>query len=202
MSIVPSLSQSGGNISQTETHGSQSSNASAAVDVVAVYGKSGEQLFPLARPAKATVLHSAKLAEHPVESGGTIVDNRVILPVEIELTLYVTEYKTTYERLKTAFLGKELLSVQTRAGIFPDMAIEAMPHDEVPESVDVFVLNLKLKEIKLVKAQFQALPPQKVSSKNNASTIDRGEQKPKDNRSALAKTDDATGRKLSNILEK
>ena len=152
---------------------------SAAVDVVAIYGKDMDQLFPMARPAKATVMQSAKLAEHPVESGGTIVDNRVILPVEIEMTFYVTEYESTYARIKTAFLGEELLTVQTLSGVYDNMAIEAMPHDESPESVGVLVMSMKLKEIKLVQAQFQALPPQKVQSKNDASTVNRGEQTPK-----------------------
>jgi hypothetical protein len=193
MSLVPSINQGArGNITRTETHGNASPQSSAAVDVVAVFGANGEQLFPLARPAKASISRWSKIAEHPVESGGKIVDNRVIQPTEIELTLYVTEIATTYERLKTAFLGNELITVQTRAGIFADMAIEGMPHDETPESADVFVLQLELKEVKLVTAQFQALPPQKVRSKNDASTVNRGEQNTRktDNRSAAAKAAD------------
>jgi hypothetical protein len=188
MSLIPTIFQGGGNISQTETHGSLPGIASAAADVVAVYNQNGEQLFPLARPGKATILQSARLAEHPVESGGTIVDNRVIQPVEIEMALYVTEYKNTYERLKAAFFGNELLIVHTRSGIFENMAIEAMPHEETPDSVDVLPLSLKLREIKLVTAQFQALPPQKVAKKNDASTVNRGEQKPENNNDSVAIT--------------
>jgi hypothetical protein len=161
------------------------------VDVVAVLDEQMTQLFPMARPGKAVINESAKLAEHPVESGGTIVDHRVIQPVEIDLEVYVTKYAETYQKIRSAFYGNSLLKVQTRSGLYENMAIEAMPHEESPEMVDVFTMSIKLREINLVTAQFVALPPSRVAQSNDASTVDRGEQKPK---SALASLDDSNTR--------
>ena len=100
----------------------------SAIDVVAVLDESNAQLFPLARPGKATVKETAKIAEHPVESGGVIVDHRVILPVEIALEVWVTDYAATYRKIRAAFYAHKLLKVQTRAGHYENMAIESIPH--------------------------------------------------------------------------
>ncbi|MDR0736818.1 MAG: hypothetical protein LBF51_08350 [Zoogloeaceae bacterium] len=159
----------------------------AAQDVVAVMDGEYRPLFELARPAKASVNEYSKLAEHPVESGGTIVDNRVIQPTEIEMMVWVTDYANTYPRIKQAFNRHELFIVQMRTGIYENMALEAIPHEETAESFDVVEMALKFREVKLVAAQFQSLPPAKVSSKRDASTVDKGEQKPK---SVLAQTAD------------
>jgi hypothetical protein len=154
--------------------------SAAAADVVGVFDENMAQAFPLARPGKAAVTESATLAEHPVESGGVIVDNRVIEPTEIELYLYVTRYEETYPEIREAFLGQKLLTVQTRTGIYENMAITEMPHEEAPDMEGAIVLSLSLREIRLVEATFQTLPPKKVKKKNDASTVDRGEQKPKE----------------------
>ncbi|MDR1367875.1 MAG: hypothetical protein LBJ76_04065 [Candidatus Accumulibacter sp.] len=189
MSLIPSVFQRDhAFVSSSELFSGSTLGASAAVDVVGVYNSAMNQLFPLARPAKAVVTEAAKIAEHPVESGGTISDHRIILPTEIELTLYVTDYRNTYQRIKAAFLSNELLIVQTRTGLYENMAITAIPHEETTGKHDVLDMTFRLKEVKLVRAQFQALPPQQVKKTNDASTVDRGEQKPK---SVAAKGSDA-----------
>jgi hypothetical protein len=189
MTLIPSVFQKENSFVSTDNvFVGNVFNPSAAVDVVGVYDRRMNQLFPLARPAKANINESARIAEHPVESGGTISDNRVIQPVEIELILYVTDYENTYKRIKAAFLANELLTVQTRTGIYQNMAIEAMPHEESPVKIGVLDMMLRLKEIKLVKAQFQALPPRQVKYPKDTSTVDRGEQKQK---SVWAKGSDA-----------
>lgn len=158
---------------------------SYAVDVVGVFDSSFAQVFPQARPLKATVRPSAKLMDHPVESGGSITDHRVILPTEIELTLILShaEFRDTYGQIEQRFLDTETLVVQTSMGSYPDMVIEAMPHDEVGGDVGMVAMNLKFREVILVTAQFQALPPAAVDQpatgekgKRNASTVKRGEQ--------------------------
>ncbi|MDR1349685.1 MAG: hypothetical protein LBJ59_02680 [Zoogloeaceae bacterium] len=151
-------------------------NPTAAADVVGVFDQDGNQLFPLARPSKANINLAAKIAEHPLESGGSIVDHRVLLPIEIELLVYVTDYAQTYAKIRAAFTGKDLLVVHTRAGIYENMLIESMPHEETPESFDVVQMSIKLKEIRLIEVEFQALPPRQVKTPNDASTVDKGQQ--------------------------
>lgn len=148
----------------------------AAVDVVGVYDSSFNQLFEMARPSKANVNPQAKTADHPVESGSEISDNKVILPVEIELYVFVTDYRNTYQKINAAFIGQDLLTVQTRTGTYENMTITGIPHEETPEMFNVVTMAISLKQITLIDATFQALPPAQVKKPRDSSTVDRGQQ--------------------------
>lgn len=167
-----------------------------ATDVVGVFDSGFNQVFPEARPIKATVKETARGMEHPVEDGSTITDHRVIDPVEIELTTLLVgdEYPDTYGRIKSLFKGIELLTVQTKTGSYENMMIVEMPHDETADVYDGIPMALKLREVQLVTAQFQALPPAAVQTKRHASTVKRGEQ------SGKPEPTDGNGEKKSSIL--
>ncbi|UUM20926.1 phage baseplate protein [Mycoavidus sp. SF9855] len=150
----------------------------AAIDVVGLFDDSFAQCFVDARPIKSTVKEASKTMEHPIESGATITDHRILLPVEIELSMMLpsTAYRNTYAQIREAYLNGQVFSVQTKAGRYPNMLITNMPHEEDPDIFDSIMLSLRLKEVLLVKAQYEDLPPQKVRNKSHASTVQRGEQ--------------------------
>ncbi len=150
----------------------------AAVDVVGLFDKRFVQCFVDARPMKALIKASSKTMEHPIESGATITDYRVILPVEIELSMMLTAhaYRNIYSQIFDAYKHGHIFSVQTKAGIYPNMLITDMPHEEDPNIFDALMLTLKLREVVLVEAQYEKLPPHKVKNKTHASTVQRGEQ--------------------------
>lgn len=120
--------------------------------------------------------------EHPLEDGSSIVDHKIILPIEVELSMVVqsADFRSVYDQIKRYYLGAELLSVQTRTGVYNSMVIQGMPHDETPDFYDTISIALKLKEVKLVTAQFGTLPPRKVKRKEDSSTVKRGEQQKDD----------------------
>lgn len=158
-----------------------SQTPTASADVVAVFDQNFAQLFTLARPIKATVKEDSKVMEHPLETGATVVDHSVILPVTIELSLILSrgEFRDTYQRIRQTFRNRDLLVVQTKTGLYENMLIESCPHDEDAELFDTVALALKLREAQFVQAQFDRLPPQKVRNPANASTVDKGQQQPK-----------------------
>jgi hypothetical protein len=151
---------------------------SAAVDVVGVYDEAFNQIFAAARPIKATVSETAKIMEHPVESGATIADHRVIQPTEIELGLILTPdtYWDTYQEIRSAWLATSLLSVQTRTGSYSDMLIYEIPHDEDPEMSDTIAVAVKLRQVILVDAQYEQLPAAKVANPSDSSTVKTGQK--------------------------
>lgn len=155
-------------------------NPTASKDVVAIFDQSFRQVFTLARPIKAIVKESAKIMEHPLETGATIIDHSITLPVEIELSMIPTrgEYVDVYNRIRQAFKNRELFAVQTKTGLYENQLISDLPHDEDPELFDTISLALKLREVQLVTAQFASLPPRKVRNPSNASTVNRGQQQP------------------------
>lgn len=149
-------------------------------DNVAVYNTQLRQVFPGARPIKAAVSEGSKVMEHPVETGAVISDHRIILPVEITLSVVLdaSYYRDIYNALYQSFLRAEQFIVQTKTGGYRNLIISEIPHDEDPATFDTVAMNLKFREIQFVTAVLVKLPAAKVAKKNKAksSTIDRGQQ--------------------------
>lgn len=146
-------------------------------DVVCVLDGTLTQVFEDARPLKVTVRRESKPMEHPIESGAVITDHRVILPVEIELSLTLppATYTASYQKISDLFGKGELLTVQTKTDSYANMVIQAMPHEETADMFDAVPMALTFKEVVYVNAQFSDL---KVSKTENAKTVKRGEQQP------------------------
>lgn len=150
---------------------------SAAVDYVAIFDQNFTQLFREARALKAVVKEQAKVMEHPVESGAIITDHRIILPVEIELSLILAsaDYQSVYKAIRQYYLNATLLVIQTRAGVYENQLISALPHEEDPTMFDALAIALSLKQVQFVQAQFGVIP----KAPANKAVVNRGVQRPK-----------------------
>lgn len=149
----------------------------ASQDVVAVLDSEFRQVFERARAIKATVMRASKAMEHPLETGATITDHRIVLPTAIELSMLLTseDYRAVYQQVRDLFIRGDLLTVQTRVDSFQSMLIEKMPHDETPELFGGVALALSLKEAFFVSPTFAAL---KVARPRDSNTTSRGQQQP------------------------
>jgi len=147
---------------------------SAAVDSVAIFTQDYTQIFRDARVIKAVLKENSKLMEHPVESGAIITDHRVILPVEIDLSMLVTSvnYQDVYKQIRQYFFNATLLVVQTRSGIYENQLIAALPHEEDPTMYNAISIALSLKQVQIVVAQYGVVPKRQ----SQTTTIDRGTQ--------------------------
>jgi hypothetical protein len=147
---------------------------SFAFDTVAVFTQEFEQVFVDARAIKAVVKEQAKVMEHPLENGAVITDHRVILPVEIELSLILTpdSYQDTYKAIRSYYLNGTLLVVQTRTGIYENQLISSIPHEETPEQYNAISLNLSLRQALFVIPEFAITP----LNSSDFTTVDRGQQ--------------------------
>lgn len=143
-------------------------------DQVAVFTQGYVQVFPKARSVKASIKEHAKLMEHPVESGTIITDHRVIMQVEIELSLVLNsvDYQDVYKSIRQYYLNSTYLIVQTKAAVYENQIIESMPHQEDPETYDSLTLALKLKQVLIVTSQYGVVP----KKPSNSTTVDRGIQ--------------------------
>lgn len=151
--------------------------STGARDVVAVLAADFSQVFERARAIKATIKRESKAMEHPLETGATITDHRIVLPVLIELSLLLTsaDYRTVYQQVRELFKRGELLTVQTRVDSFPSMLIEKMPHEETADIFDGVTLALSLKEAQFVQPQFSTL---KTAKPKDTNTVKKGQQQP------------------------
>lgn len=146
-----------------------------AADVVGVFtADTFKQVFPEARPIKVVVKEEAKLMDHPVETGAVITDHRIILQVEIEISLIIQaiNYRDVYQAIKQLYLQGTLLTVQTKADLYSNQIITGLPHEENPDTFDTLVIALKMKEVQFVTPQYGIVP----RNTTNTSTVDRGTQ--------------------------
>lgn len=143
-------------------------------DEVAVFLQDFTQVFDSARPVKVTVKPEAKLMEHPTEAGITVTDHRVVMPLEIELSLILRQvaYKDTYRQINQLFLNATLLTVQTRVQTYTNMLIASLPHEETPDLFDSVAIALRLKQVLFVGSKFTINP----RNTRYQSTVDRGVQ--------------------------
>jgi len=148
----------------------------SALDVVAVYTQDFRQVFPRARPIKAVVKEEAKVMEHPLENGSSIIDYRIIQPIEIDLSMILqpADYRNTYLQIKQFFLSATLLVVQTRSGVYSNMLISSLPHEEDPSIYNTIPIALTLKETLFANTQVSFSP----RDPKNSSTVKRGNQQP------------------------
>ena len=116
---------------------------------VFVTDQAGNEVFANAKFIRADVRPESKPMEHPVESGATITDHRVLLPIEIELPTILSagDYKDVYKEIASLYNNGTLLTVQCRAGTFTNQLIQAIPHTEDADQYDAIVMSLKLKQV-------------------------------------------------------
>lgn len=144
----------------------------SAADIIGIFDSSFRQRFEDARPINVKVIEDSRLMDHPVETGSTVVDHAVILPVEIEMSLLVVSanFRDTYQQIRQAWQSKEKFIVQTRTGNYADMVIMSIPHDETSDMFDAVAMAVKFKEIKIVSPEFESLPASSVKNKADSDT--------------------------------
>lgn len=153
-------------------------NPGSNKDVIAVYNDAFEQIIADARPIKCTIKEPSAMFTHPIETGETITDHRVMLPTEIDL-VFVTQRgleRAVYTAIKQLYLQAKKLTVQTRVATYGNLYIQDMPHSEDAEMWDAIKISVRLKEAQFVSPQYSTLPPAKVKDKKDSTTVKRGTQ--------------------------
>ena len=153
-----------------------------AADVVGIFDSTtSQQIFTNARAIKARVTEMAKVMEHPLANGATIVDHAVILPVQIELSVICSPdtYTDVYTSIKQYFVNKNLVTVQTKTGRYPNMLFNGIPHEEDPEMWNTIAMGLSLRQAQLIQPRFGTIPQGTAKNESNTSTVDTGQKQPK-----------------------
>lgn len=109
-------------------------------------------VFYGAEPMRVRVRESARVMQHPLETGVTISDHHVIEPREFEVDLIIPAvyYISVYQQIRTAMVNAELLILQSNADVYTNLIVADMPHEESPQMTGVLAMSLRLKEILFV----------------------------------------------------
>lgn len=148
-----------------------------ALDIVAILDSNLNQVANGAKIINAQVIEESQVMSHPVETGGTIEDEIVFLPISISFNviLDVVSYRSTYQEIKQLYTKRTLLTVQTKADSYQSLVIENMPHDEDASIFDTIAISIRLKEVKFVETEYEAYTPTTVRNPADASNKRTGE---------------------------
>lgn len=175
--------------------GAQSSYSLAksffTADAVRITDMNGVQMFSQCRAMSATISRTSTLAEHPLETGNTIVDFKIIKPNTITLKMIIPDdaYRAVYKEIEQAWLSSATFIVQTWASSFANMVITDLPHDETPDSAGSISLSLTLKEVVWFTSTVETMPAKEVAvssksakkggeAKPDADTVKQGQKRP------------------------
>lgn len=144
---------------------------------VAIYANGGE-ILRLSSIISCRVTDTARLMEHPVESGAIITDHKVFQPKRFVVTVALSEmnYSTEYAELYNVYKRCESVTLQTKAQIYQNLQIESIPHEEKAEAMTRLIFNIGLKEAQVVNASYieGVSSGGGVASATNSSTVSRG----------------------------
>ncbi len=158
-----------------------------AADVVGVFDDDFNQLFPGARPLKASVKDDATFFKHPLEDSSNRTDHIIFSPIEVSMTLVVAgvDYESVYQQISQAFRSQTQLIVLTKVEAYDNMYIQSMPHEQTPGNFDAIVMVLGLVETKIAVTVAVFQPTEEADT----NTVDRGQLEPveTENGSTLAR---------------
>lgn len=120
----------------------------------------------------ANIIESSKLAEHPLENGKVLADNKVHLPTEIDVqvTLSATDYKDKLAQIKTYRDENQMIYVETMFGIYPNMQIVGLPCNLTVENINRVTFTIKLREVIVMQEETE------TESASDMDTINTGTQ--------------------------
>lgn len=118
-------------------------------DAVGVFNDNFEQIIQNARPVSADVVPRARLMDHPLESGQLITDYKVILPIEILMSVIMTSayFRDTYREIWNLWQNSTLVTVQTKTGSYSNMVISEQPHEERVERYDAILMYIRFRQV-------------------------------------------------------
>lgn len=151
------------------------------IDVIAIYTQNDTepvQVFSAARPIRASIKEDSKTMDHPLETGSTITDYIIFNPIEIDMSMIIQgeNYQNTYCSIRQFFTEATLFTIQTKTGLYSDMIISSMPHQENNEYWDAIPIELKFKQVVFASNSTASFSPEAA---NDSGTAKRGNLQPK-----------------------
>lgn len=129
------------------------------------------------------VVEESKIMDSPVESGIVISDHRIKNPTEIivNCTVPAKDWKASYDEIKSWFnmATSTFLTIVTKADVYSNMQLIAIPHKEAADTVTRLFFELKFRSILFVEPDYIAMPAAAVKNESDATTVDTGNKQTK-----------------------
>lgn len=158
--------------------------------VTALFDEEGNQLFETLGILEMSTSPSNTFAEHTLEDGRVVIDNKIInrVPITVAAILSPEDFKQVYARLKEADINNTKFTIQNRVDTFNDMYIESYPYSESSRIANTIAININFIEQQFVEVSTSALPPSKVNNQADSDPVDSGAKIPAESSTTLLDT--------------
>lgn len=155
--------------------------------VTALFDEDGNQLFDTVGILELSASPSNTFAEHTLEDGKVVVDNKIInrVPVTVAAILSPDDFKSVYAKLKEADKNNTVFTIQTRVDTYYNMYIDSYPWSESAAISNTIAININFMEQQFVEIKTTSLPASKVKNPVDADPVDSGEKLPKTSSTTL-----------------
>jgi len=142
--------------------------------------ESGEEIWSDAKIMTVSNNPEALVMQHPTETGTSIMDHRVIMPIETSVRLILEKdvYRDVYSSIQEYNQSAKLVDIHTRTGINSNMAIVAFPHEEDPEIFDAILIEIHFREMIFVSPSQGTMTQENTRNKADSNTVQQGQKTP------------------------
>lgn len=124
---------------------------------------------------------TATVARHPLETGSSVMDHRIIEPLQCTLSLMATKstYRDLYSAIRAVHENSRLVNIHTRTRVCRNMAITAMPDEQNPDMYDALAIDITFEEMVFVTPSQGTMTSENTRNKADANTIQQGQKSPR-----------------------
>jgi hypothetical protein len=155
--------------------------------VTALFDEDGNQLFETVGILEMSTAPSNTFAEHTLEDGRVVIDNKIInrVPISVTAILSPEDFKQAYANIKEADQNSTKFTIQNRVDTYRNMYIESYPYSESSAIANTIAITINFIEQQFVEVKVENLPPEKVKSPPDADTVNSGQKLPKEQSTTL-----------------
>lgn len=123
---------------------------------------------------------TASTPTHPLETGASVMDHRIIEPTEVTLRIIATKnnYRNIYSSIQSYDRNSKLVKIHTRTRVNRNMAIVAYPDEQDPELYDALSLEITFREMLFVTPSQGTMTEENTRNKADANTVQQGQKSP------------------------
>lgn len=153
-------------------------NSNADIRKFVVWKKDGEKLTEVLanmQIQRIAVEDSAKVFEHPIETGAVIVDHEIFEPKRVTIQAYISNDDiTTLKELEQLYLSGTILTIRAQNKVLDKVIISGKPHEITGAVFDKTMYSIPFREAQEVTPTYAKMPPRKVRNKAHASRVNSG----------------------------
>ena len=124
---------------------------------------------------RCAVEDQAKIFEHPLETGTTIVDHMILEPQQATIQAYIpVDDEETLRELEQLYLAGTKMTMRAENKVIENVIIKSKPREITNTVLDKTLYSITFRQAEEVEPMYVAMPPRKVANKATSSKVNSG----------------------------